>query len=208
MVLGVINEKKEFMKRIILAVTAIVGVIFTAQAQGGLKFGIKAGANLNMIDGQAFSETFDLTYHLGGFAEINFNKKWGIQPELLWNQTSGNTSTFNSLYATVSNPNATQNIKLNYLSIPVLLRYNVNKLVSLNLGPQFGILLKDESTLLLNGQSAFKNGDFSMVGGVQLNFALLRIYGRYNVGLMNINDIDNKDKWTNQQLQFGIGLRL
>lgn len=196
------------MKRIILAVTAMVVVMFTAQAQGGFKVGIKAGANLNMIDGQAFSETFDLTYHLGGFAEINVNKKWGIQPELLWNQTSGKTSSFKTLYATVANPTGSENIKLNYLSIPVLLRYNIGSMLTLNAGPQFGILIKDDNTLLKNGQSAFKSGDFSMVGGVQLNFTFLRIYGRYNIGLMNINDIDNKDKWTNQQLQFGIGLRL
>ena len=196
------------MKRIVLAVTAMVVFMVTAQAQGGFKVGVKAGANLNMIDGQAFNETFDLSYHLGGFAEINFNKKWGIQPELLWNQTSGKTSSFKTLYATVANPSGSENIKLNYLSIPVLLRYNIGSMLTLNAGPQFGILIKDNNTLLQNGQSAFKNGDFSMVGCVQLNFTFLRIYGRYNIGLMNINDIDNKDKWTNQQLQFGIGLRL
>ena len=94
------------------------------------------------------------------------------------------------------------------MSIPILLRYNVGKIVTLNLGPQYSILLNKDNTVLQNGQQAFKSGDFAMVGGVQLNFSVLRIYGRYNVGLSNINDIDNKEKWKSQQLQLGIGFKL
>ena len=37
-----------------------------------------------------------------------------------------------------------------------------------------------------------------MVGGVQLKLANFRVSGRYNVGLNNISDIDNSDKWKNQ----------
>jgi hypothetical protein len=79
---------------------------------------------------------------------------------------------------------------------------------SLVAGPQFGILINKNDNLLQNGQSAFASGDFGMVGGLQVNLKVLRIYGRYNIGLKNINDIGQKDKWTNQQIQLGIGLRL
>jgi hypothetical protein len=47
-----------------------------------------------------------------------------------------------------------------------------------------------------------------MAGGLQLNLKLLRLYGRYNVGLADISDISNSDKWKSQQLQFGVGLKL
>lgn len=195
------------MKRVFAILTAFVALTTTSFAQGGFRLGVKVGANMNKIEGQAFKDGFDLSYHAGGFAEIDFNKKWGIQPEVLWNQTSGRRSNFNTLYASVANPGGAEKFKLNYLSIPVLLRYNVGRILSLNAGPQFSILLSDDKTLLQNGQSAFKSGDFAMVGGAQLNFDFLRVYGRYNIGLQNINDIDNKDKWTNQQIQFGIGLK-
>lgn len=99
-------------------------------------------------------------------------------------------------------------VTLNYLSIPILLRYSVTKLVTLNLGPQFGILMSQDQTLLKNGTRAFADGDFSMVGGLQFNLKLLRFYGRYNIGMKNINQIDQKDKWTSQQIQVGVGLRL
>ncbi len=195
------------MKRFVLAIAAIVVFTVASNAQGGVRLGVKLGANLNQVDGQAFKEGFDLSYHVGGFAEIDFNKKWGIQPEVLWNQTSGRRSSFNTLYANVANPNGAEKIKLDYLSIPLLLRYNVGNILSLNAGPQFSILLNEDKTLLQSGQSAFKDGDLAMVLGGQLNFSFLRVYGRYNIGLQNINDIDNKDRWTNQQIQLGLGLR-
>ncbi|MEK7198916.1 MAG: PorT family protein, partial [Bacteroidota bacterium] len=74
-------------------------------------------------------------------------------------------------------------------------------------GPQFSIIIKEDNTLLQNSQSAFKNGDFAMVAGAQINLKMLRIYGRYNIGMQNINDIDQKDKWTTQQIQLGLGFR-
>lgn len=196
------------MKKVIFAFLMLFLVVFNVQAQGGFKLGIKAGANLNQISGQSFKDGYDLSYHLGGFAEIDFNKRWGIQPELLWSQSKTTRSSgFNSIYQNVFNPNGDQQIKLDYLAIPILVRYNVGKMITLNAGPQFGILINQNDNLLVNGQSAFKKGDFAMVFGTQLNLNFVRIYGRYNIGLQNINDIDNKEKWTNQQIQLGVGLR-
>ncbi|MDE3252369.1 MAG: porin family protein [Bacteroidota bacterium] len=196
------------MKKIVLSLCILTSFVSLSQAQG-IRVGVKAGANLNKISGQSFNDGFDLSYHFGGFMEIDFNKKWGIQPELLWSQSSGKPSSFKTVYSTSVSPllDGNQQIKLDYLSIPLLLRYNIGGILSLNAGPQFSILLNNDKTLLQSGQSAFKNGDFAMVAGAQLNFKFLRIYGRYNIGLQNINDIDNKDKWTNQQIQAGIGFR-
>jgi hypothetical protein len=196
------------MKRIVLVFTAVMAFAAASYAQGGVRLGAKLGANLNKVEGQSFSDGFDLSYHAGAFLEIDFNKKWGIQPEVLWNQTTGRRTNFDNVYSTVANPNGSEKFKLDYLSIPLLLRYNIGNILTLNAGPQFGILLSEDKTLLQSGESAFKDGDFSMVFGGQINFKFLRIYGRYNIGLQNINDIDNKDKWTNQQMQFGLGLRL
>lgn len=198
------------MKKIILSALALMLFTTVSQAQG-IRLGLKAGANLNKISGQSFNDGFDLSYHAGGFLEIDLNKKWGVQPELLWNQTSSKPSSFNTVYASTTSINPTLDaltaIKLDYLSVPLLLRYNVGGMFTLLAGPQFSILIKKDNTLLQNGQSAFKNGDFAMVAGAQVNLKMLRIYGRYNIGMQNINDIDQKDKWTTQQLQLGLGFR-
>ncbi len=196
------------MKRALLAVIAIAAFTVASNAQG-FRLGVKLGTNLNKVSGQSFQDGFDLSYHVGGFAEIDFNPKWGIQPEVLWSQSTTKRTNFDNLYPTIVNSTTSKDdkIKLDYLAIPILLRYNVGKVLTLNAGPQFGILINQDNSFVKNGQDAFKKGDFSMVGGAQLNFNFLRIYGRYNIGLQNINDLGNQDKWTNQQIQLGLGLR-
>lgn len=195
------------MKNLFLSAVAILLLTSSAFSQS-FGFGLKGGANLTKISGKSFNEEYELGYQLGVFSEIDFSKTLGIQPELLYSQVNTKrTSGFNTIYNNLAEPNATNDIQLKYLSIPVLLRYNVGKILTLNVGPQFSILVDDNENLLANGQNAFKKGDFSMVGGIGLNISRLRVYGRYNIGLNNINDIDNRDQWKNQQVQLGVGLR-
>jgi opacity protein-like surface antigen len=198
------------MKKLLLASFAIIALTFAVNAQGGFRLGVKGGLNLNQIEGVSFNNGFNFGYHLGGFAEIDFTKKFGIQPEVLWNQSNTQVSAeFATLYPTITNPNTlNQEVVLNYLSIPLLLRYNLGSMFSIVAGPQFGILMNKNQNLLQNGQKAFSEGDFSAVAGLQVNLKALRLYGRYNIGMKNINQIDQKDKWTSQQIQLGVGLRL
>jgi hypothetical protein len=194
------------MKKLFISVFLVAIMATVANAQR-LTIGGKVGANLNKISGKAFKDGYDLGYHVGGFAEIDITKKWGIQPEVLWNQVnmqraSGTDAVFNNWQ------NNTNDIKLSYLSIPILLRYNIGSFLTLNLGPQFGVLLSQNQTLWNNGKEAFKSGDFSLVGGASINVSKFRVYGRYNIGLNDIKDVQNSDTWKSQQLQFGLGIAL
>jgi len=192
-------------KKLLVFFTAALLVSSVSFAQG-FHLGIKAGANGLKVDGKSFKEEFQYGYNLGAFAEINFSPKVGIQPEVMWNQTNFRTADqFNDIY-----PEGTSDVKgkLNYLSIPVILNYRPVKFLSLQAGPQFGILLNSDQSLFENGVQAFKSGDFSMLGGAQLNIGAIKVGARYVVGLTNINDIDNKDKWKNQGFQVYLGLRI
>lgn len=194
------------MKKILTLSICLLTASIVLQAQK-LNVGGKLGANLTKITGQAFKDGYDLGYHAGVFVELDLNKSWGIQPELLWNQT--NTSRASGTDPILNNwQQNTKDIKLNYISIPVLLRLNVAPILSLNLGPQFGILLNKDESLWANGRQAFKSGDFSAVAGATLNLSKLRVYGRYNIGLNDISDVDNQDSWKSQQVQLGVGVSL
>ena len=192
-------------KKLLVFFTAALLVSLSSLGQG-FHLGIKAGANGLKVDGLSFKDGFDYGYSLGGFAEINFSPKIGIQPEVVWNQTNFRTAEkFSDIY-----PQGTSDVKgsLNYLSIPLILNYRPVKFLSLQAGPQFGILLNKDQSLFENGKEAFKHGDFSMLGGAQLNIGAIKVGARYVVGLTNINDIDNKDKWKNQGFQVYLGLRI
>ncbi|MFY7965058.1 MAG: porin family protein [Chitinophagaceae bacterium] len=184
---------------VVLAVLFSVNNIVTAQ---NFAIGLKAGANLSKISGSSFSDEYKLSYHAGAFMSLDFNKKIGIQPEVLLSQAQAQT-----VSSGVILPSGSQNYKLSYLSIPLLLRYKFSKVIILNVGPQYSILLNKDDNAITNGQNAFKDGDFAMVAGLQLDFKYLRFYGRYNIGLNDINDLSSSEKWKNEQIQLGLGFR-
>ena len=178
-----------------------------AQKTPFLQLGIKAGTNISKIDGKSFKDEFNFGYSLGGFAAVRLGQKWQIQPEVLFNQFNTKTANNFDQINPISSNNL-KNVSLNYLSIPVLLNFTPTKFFTLQAGPQYASLMDNSQTVLENGKNAFKKGDFSMLGGIQLNFANFKLSGRYFVGLNNISDIDNQDKWRNQGFQLSLGLRL
>jgi hypothetical protein len=193
--------------KFLLSAILLVLCVTNSFAQKRQKFylGIKAGTDINKIDGQSFKDQFSYGYQAGAFATIPLSKKFGIQPEVIFSQTNIDTS---NKFSDVYQFNELDQVKLKYLKIPLLLNYSPNPFVSFQLGPQFGILIDDNTNLVNNGANSFTKGDFSMVGGLQLNISKIRIYGRYGIGLTNLNDIDNREKWKNQNVQLGVGFAL
>jgi hypothetical protein len=189
-------------------VTLFVAVLVMQAASAQFRIGAKAGANIVKVDGVSFKDQFRYGYHLGGFAEIGLSNKLSLQPEVLFNQYSTTLdSNYRSLYQGVINSSQGK-VKLNYLSVPILLNYKLLGPLYLQAGPQFSILMDQSKTFLQNGGDAFKKGDFSMIGGAQIRLAKIYLTGRYVVGLKNINDIDNRDDWKSQAIQLSLGLSL
>jgi len=187
----------------------IVCVMIAQATMAQFHIGIKGGTNITKVEGKTFRDEFKYGYHLGGFAEIGLGGKLGIQPEVLFNQYQTRVdSSFRNVYQNATEFSNYKDVKLNYLTIPILLTYKLGSFASLQAGPQFGILLSQDKNLIENGKEAFKNGDFSMTGGLQLHISKIRLTGRYFVGLADINDLSHSDKWKNQGFQLSVGLAL
>ncbi len=181
-------------------------LLISFHSNGQFHVGVKAGANVTKVDGKSFKDEFKSGYMLGGFAEIKLSKKLYVQPELLINQYNTRLDTnYNNLVGNIFN--GLTSVKLDYLSIPILLNYRMGGgFISLQAGPQYGILIDKNNSILQNTGNAFRNGDLSLLGGVQIKAGAFRINGRYFVGLSNINDITNDSKWKNQGFQLSVGL--
>ena len=190
-----------------LLVLALLAVSLT-QAQG-LHFGIKGGANLTKVDGKAMTDEFNYGYQLGGFAEVGLGKKWFIQPELMWTEYRTRTADdFEDIINNAMDGSNRQEVKLNYLAIPITLNYRLLDWFSLHAGPQFGVLLNQDKNLLQNGRDAFNAGVVSLVGGAQLNFGGFHITGRYFTNINDINSGDVNEAWKNKGFQVGVGIRI
>src|SRR4051812_46044515 len=141
------------MKKVIFVILPVfIFSVSNTKAQG-FHLGIKAGTNVSQITGRSFDEGFQWNFMAGGFAEINFSSHWGIQPELLFSQTSTQTaSNFDDIYEEGIN---NRNVKLNYMTIPILLTYKLPlPIISLQAGPQFGILLNTSDNITTNAGNA------------------------------------------------------
>jgi hypothetical protein len=191
------------MKKIIFPLALMLTLTAGTAYSQSFKFGIKGGTDIKKLTGKSFDDQFSYGYHLGVFTEIGLLPKFGIQPEVYFSQVNIDTS---SHFSDIHNFNQISKVQLKYIAIPILLSFKPSKFVALQLGPQYGILIDNSKTLFQNGKDAFKKGDFSMIAGLQLNISKIRLYGRYGVGLSNLNDIDNKDKWKSQTIQLGLGL--
>jgi len=194
------------MKKNLVKLSAIIALMLLTTAAYAQEFhiGAKAGANLGKIAGVAYKDNFKLGYQIGGFLEFDFTDKWGLQGEVLFNQS--NTEIRNS-YKKVWDEKFNKNKTLDYVSVPVLLKYNPNEFLSLHAGPQFSFLTNSEDSTWENGKKLFKDTDFSIVAGLEVKILNpLYVYGRYVWGYSDINKALS-EKATLQQIQIGVGLR-
>ena len=180
-----------------------------ADRESFFRIGAKAGVNINKITGQSYKEGFNYNYLLGGFMQFNFSKTFGLQPELNFVQSSSQFSDDASdVYDDLFRDGSQRKARLNYIKVPLLLNINVgpSKRVKLQLGPQIGGLLNQSVDSLKNDRDIFKKGDWAAVGGLWIQLPFINIGGRYEVGLSNLNDIDNSEKWKSQAFTIFAGI--
>jgi hypothetical protein len=180
-----------------------------AEKESLFRWGFKGGLNLNKIQGQSFNNEFSYNYALGGFMQINFSRKLGIQPEINFVQTSAEQSNdITDIYDDLFLGGDQKKAKLDYLKFAGLLNIDIgpSQRVKLQLGPQWGVLL--DEAVLKAPQDVFKKSEFSVLGGIMLQLPLIHIGTRYEIGLTNINGIDNQDQWKSQAWQFFVGITL
>lgn len=183
-------------------------ITVTAKAQSW-HFGPKLDVNYSNISGNGMKKSFSPGWQIGAFAEIVLTKSWSIQPELLYSWSRYKKSDdFITYYVNSGRSTAGTNINLASISVPLLLRYNVNKTLSFLAGPQYSYLVFDDEALLKSDRQAFKKNEISANAGVQVNLQSVGFYARFNKGLSDINDIDERYKWRSNHIQVGVAVKL
>ena len=178
-------------KILLLAVVTVLG--FANVNAQEIKFGAKGGLNFASISGDNTKGIDVVTsFNFGVLSEIPISDKFSFQPELMY---SGQGYSFND-----------NTIALSYLNIPLMGKYYLTKGLSVEAGPQMGFLLsaKNDKT---DVKDSFNTFDFGVNFGLGykldngLNFGV-----RYNLGLTDINNVDNSSsKNKNSVFQVSIG---
>ena len=185
--------------RFLIAFGFVLNVANVSLAQVKMELGAKAGLNYSSLnlskDGKLNATTlyhYAVGYHFGGYAVFKF-AKYSIQPEVLYS-TQGHY--FTTPY--YSNLKTT----LNYINIPVLLKYYLTGSLNVQIGPQLGLLVGSKGDLSqINGgyivgspifnqklKDYVKSTDFSIALGAGINFTpRVNVNVRYTIGINDIN---------------------
>ncbi|MCT2409211.1 PorT family protein [Chryseobacterium antibioticum] len=137
------------MKKLILGLAFAGSLLVNAQEKTEQKstspitFGVKAGFNastLSTYDGYDNDQKMKAGFNAGVFVNIPVAEKFSVQPELLFNQLGSKIEERNSSsnsYRMEYDYKKT----LNYLSVPVMVQYNILPQLYVEAGPEFGFLL-------------------------------------------------------------------
>lgn len=174
--------------------------LFAQGVSGGLKVGANF-ANQNFeVEGFDFKPDSRTSLHLGVFATIMVSETFGVQPELLYNSVGSKVD--ESVF------------KMDYLTVPIMIRYNPVPVFNIHVGPQFGFLLSAKQEFDGDSQDIKENMKGLDLGvGVGLGVDLpmgLGFSARYVLGLSNVSDSgDSEDiKVKNNVIQISATYKL
>ncbi len=184
-------------KTVLFTVALLMFIVLKCKAQE-ITYGVRLGANLSSISSDDIPENLkDSRFGIvaGFLAEVPINQKWSIQPEFQ--------------YSSLGNDD--ESLRVDYLQLPIILKYNFSKLFNVHVGPQVGLKIwewEDNS----EGEINFNTFNLSAVAGIGVSitenfFADLR----YGFGVSNIiddQDIPKGAKGSNRNIQLSFGYKL
>ncbi|MEL1245314.1 porin family protein [Flavobacterium sp. DGU11] len=171
------------MRKLFLA-AAVLFFIPITQAQ---TYGIKGGVNFANLTGNNANQFDGLTsFHVGALMEFNILDRITLQPELLYSVQGAKIGD--------------DEYKLNYVTLPVMLEFDIDGSLSINAGPQFSLLANETKRV---APKEANNYDFGLAAGLEYEITGgLFIQGRYIWGQRQVfEDADVK----NSVIQLSLG---
>jgi hypothetical protein len=175
--------KKLFIGSLFLVSVSGFSQSFLKNLQEHLYFGVKAGANYSYFTNADF-DTEGLTgFHAGALVGYKFNDHFAVQEEFLYS-TQGAKIKGGIMDG--------EDIKLSYVTVPILLKYKTNFGLYLEAGPQVGILVDEDFTSLgISSDTKFAEKiDGGVAAGIGYQFQNgLGIGARYYLSLTDVTKI-------------------
>lgn len=169
-----------------LFVLCLMGVVVSLQAQ--LKFGAKVGLNISTLTGDVEDVKSKVGPLFGVFADYSISDKLSIQPELLFSMQGCKVE---SVYEDEEGSfDEDFSIKLNYVIVPIMVKFYLVEGLSLQAGPQLGFLTtaKADDEDMKDDVNKFDLG-LNIGAGYEMENGL-GVGLRYNFGLTNVNKED------------------
>lgn len=129
------------MKKLILGMAITAGSLTFAQqapakSSSPVSFGVKAGMNVaSLSKNEEMDSRTKIGFNAGLFANIPIASSFSVQPELLYSDMGAKDK------QTFGNLTAEQKMNLSYITVPVMLQYNLIPNLYVEAGPEFGFMI-------------------------------------------------------------------
>ncbi|OXB02361.1 porin family protein [Flavobacterium pectinovorum] len=164
----------------LLCIVLVSSSVFSQSIFDRLHFGIKAGGNYSDFSNANFDTEGLPGFHAGAIIAFDINEKWSVQEDFLFSTQGAKIK---------GGFSDGKDLKLSYVSVPIVLKYKTSFGLYFEAGPQVGILVSEDFKELTNDDFAEKI-DAGMVGGIGYQFPNgLGIGARYYYGLTDISKI-------------------
>ena len=211
------HASTKLVRMVLLSMFSFTSLFVTAQKKKKqeldherfFRFGAIAGANINSIDGKSFTSDYKFNYQLGAFILINPTKRFGIQPEVHFAQSSSTYSDdAGQIYDDLRSGNNQVKAKMDMIKVIGLVNIDIgpSQRVKWQVGPQLSMIINQNTGIQGNSNEIFKKGDFSAVTGIWLQLPFVFIGARYEHGFSNLNNIDSRDTWRSRAFQVMAGV--
>jgi outer membrane protein with beta-barrel domain len=180
------------MRSAVLAVVAVAVMTASSAAAQEMTYGVKGGvnfANLRFDDAEDTSFDDRIGLAAGGYVTIPLAGRLSVQPEVLFSQKGAK---FDEL-------GARGRLELDYLDVPVLMRYSFGRWRGFHVfgGPSIGLKLKARAVAEFAGEEDetdigddVETIDFGVAAGAGIEIGRFTIDGRYVLGLSNVNAVE------------------
>jgi hypothetical protein len=192
------------MKKLILGFAIAVSSMTFAQekaketSSSPVRFGIKAGLNVSSVNDDDFKAKAGI--YGGFFANIPVASSFSVQPEVLYNGMGAQADDSSDV-----------KLNLDYISVPVMLQYNILPELYLEAGPQFSFAINkklkgDGGSIDL--KDSIKGFDFGIGLGAGYYFAQgFGVTARFVAGATDIIKDNDDDAIRNSVFQVGVAYK-
>ena len=200
------------MKKIVIALMCTILATGAAMAQEKFTFGPKIGVDYTHYWGENVEHGGHLNYQAGVFMEYRFTSKFSIAPEVVFAAQGGKYDFKRNIEGIDVELKETDHV--NYINVPVMLKYYVAPALSIDFGPQVGFNVYSKNTIegkveklkekeTTDMKKYTKTVDFGLGLGLTYNITEeVFIQARYTMGLTKVFNLDDDSKNGNGQIGF------
>lgn len=132
-----------------------------------------------------------ISFNVDGFIEYKLSKSWALSAEAGFIRKGGVSGGFNRHMEEIA-------LRLNYIHIPIMVKFYATKWLSFTIGPEFAYLLNSQESLTFysSGLTDFRDDASEISALIAMNFSISRKFDlgfKYNHGLTKMVTIQGLD---------------